>query len=76
MRALQISTFGLPPDLRTVPVPDPGPGEVLLRTAACGLNFADLLMSGGSYQDTPPLPFTLGMEVAGTVEACGPGVSG
>lgn len=71
MRALQISTFGLPPDLRTVPVPDPGPGEVLLRTAACGLNFADLLMSGGSYQDTPPLPFTLGMEVAGTVEACG-----
>ncbi|MCA3438799.1 MAG: NADPH:quinone oxidoreductase family protein [Rhodobacter sp.] len=76
MRALQISTFGLPPDLRTVPVPDPGPGEVLLRTAACGLNFADLLMSGGSYQDTPPLPFTLGMEVAGTVEACGPGVTG
>ncbi|MCA3488408.1 MAG: NADPH:quinone oxidoreductase family protein [Rhodobacter sp.] len=76
MRALQISTFGLPPDLRTVPVPDPGPGEVLLRTAACGLNFADLLMSGGSYQDTPPLPFTLGMEVAGTVEACGPAVTG
>jgi NADPH2:quinone reductase len=33
-------------------------------------------MSGGSYQDTPPLPFTLGMEVAGTVEACGPGVTG
>ncbi|MFY8147187.1 MAG: alcohol dehydrogenase catalytic domain-containing protein, partial [Rhodobacter sp.] len=76
MRALQISTFGFPPDLRTVPVPDPGPGEVLVRTAACGLNFADLLMSEGRYQDTPPLPFTLGMEVAGTVEACGPGVSG
>jgi NADPH2:quinone reductase len=47
-----------------------------VRTAACGLNFADLLMSEGRYQDTPPLPFTLGMEVAGTVEACGPGVSG
>ncbi|MCA3447996.1 MAG: NADPH:quinone oxidoreductase family protein [Rhodobacter sp.] len=76
MRALQISTFGFPPDLRTVPVPDLGPGEVLVRTAACGLNFADLLMSEGRYQDTPPLPFTLGMEVAGTVEACGPGVSG
>ena len=76
MRALQISTFGLPPDLRTVPVPDPGPGEVLLRTAACGLNFADLLMCEGRYQETPPLPFTLGMEVAGTVEACGPGVTG
>ncbi|MCA3507802.1 MAG: NADPH:quinone oxidoreductase family protein [Rhodobacter sp.] len=76
MRALQISRFGFPPGLRTVPVPDPGPGEVLVRTAACGLNFADLLMSEGRYQDTPPLPFTLGMEVAGTVEACGPGVSG
>ena len=76
MRALQISTFGLPPGLRTVPVPDLGPGEVLVRTAACGLNFADLLMSEGRYQDTPPLPFTLGMEVAGTVEACGPRVSG
>ncbi|MCE2748066.1 MAG: NADPH:quinone oxidoreductase family protein [Rhodobacter sp.] len=76
MRALQISRFGFPPGLRTVPVPDPGPGEVLVRTAACGLNFADLLMAEGRYQDTPPLPFTLGMEVAGTVEACGPGVSG
>lgn len=76
MRALQIGRFGFPPGLRTVPVPDPGPGEVLVRTAACGLNFADLLMSEGRYQDTPPLPFTLGMEVAGTVEACGPGVSG
>lgn len=76
MRALQISRFGFPPGLRTVPVPDPEPGEVLVRTAACGLNFADLLMSEGRYQDTPPLPFTLGMEVAGTVEACGPGVSG
>ncbi|MCA3449066.1 MAG: NADPH:quinone oxidoreductase family protein [Rhodobacter sp.] len=76
MRALQFSRFGFPPGLRTVPVPDPGPGEVLVRTAACGLNFADLLMAEGRYQDTPPLPFTLGMEVAGTVEACGPGVSG
>lgn len=76
MRALQISQFGSPATLRTIPVPQPGPGEVLVRTAACGLNFADLLMSEGRYQDTPPLPFTLGMEVAGTVAACGPGVTG
>lgn len=76
MRALQISQFGSPPGLRTVPVPVPGPGELLVRTAACGLNFADLLMIEGRYQDMPPLPFTLGMEIAGTVEACGPGVTG
>lgn len=76
MRALQISQFGSPPGLRTVPVPVPGPGELLVRTAACGLNFADLLMIKGRYQDMPPLPFTLGMEIAGTVEACGPGVTG
>jgi NADPH2:quinone reductase len=75
MRALQISQFGAPATLQTVPVPQPGPGEVLVRIAACGLNFADLLMSEGRYQDTPPLPFTLGMEVAGTVAACGPGVT-
>jgi NADPH2:quinone reductase len=53
MKALQISQFGSPATLRTVPVPQPGPGEVLVRTAACGLNFADLLMSEGRYQDTP-----------------------
>jgi NADPH2:quinone reductase len=76
MRALQISQFGSSPGLRTVPVPVPGPGELLVRTAACGLNFADLLMIEGRYQDMPPLPFTLGMEIAGTVEACGPGVTG
>ena len=76
MRALQISQFGTSPHLRAVPVPQPGPGEVLLRTAACGLNFADLLMIEGRYQDTPALPFTLGLEVAGTVKAIGPGVTG
>lgn len=76
MRALQISQFGTSPQLRSVPVPQPGPGEVLLRTAACGLNFADLLMIEGRYQDMPALPFTLGLEVAGTVEAIGPGVTG
>lgn len=42
---------------------------------ACGLNFADLLMQTGAYQDTPPAPFTLGMEIAGIVETVGPGVS-
>lgn len=47
-----------------------------MRIGACALNFADLLMIDGRYQDTPPTPFTMGMEVAGHVDALGPGVSG
>ena len=56
-------------------VKSPGPGQVLVDIEACGLNFADLLMAKGTYQDTPELPFTLGMEVCGTVSALGPDVS-
>jgi NADPH2:quinone reductase len=73
MRAFQISEFGAAPVLRDVAPPKPGPGEVRLRIAACGLNFADLLMMQGKYQERPPLPVTLGMELAGTVEALGDG---
>ena len=58
------------------PLPEPGPGEVALAIEACGLNFADLLMISGSYQDTPTLPFVPGMEVCGRVRALGEGVEG
>ncbi|WP_108815283.1 NADPH:quinone oxidoreductase family protein [Loktanella sp. Alg231-35] len=75
MRAFQISSYDNAPQLKDVPVPTPTEGEVLIEIAACGLNFADLLMATGTYQDTPPPPFTLGMEVAGTVTAQGPGVT-
>ena len=75
MRAFQISSAGTPPAVQTVPCPEPGPGELRLKIGACGLNFADLLMVKGEYQDTPEPPFTLGLEVAGTVEACGAGVA-
>lgn len=74
MRAYQIEAFGAPAALRDLPRPDPGPGEVRLRIAACGLNFADLLMLQGKYQERPATPFTLGMELAGTVDAVGDGV--
>jgi len=74
MRAFQVASFGEAPAIVDLPDPSPGAGEVLLEVAACGLNFADLLMTKGEYQDTPEAPFTLGMEVAGTVEALGPGV--
>ncbi|SIO56656.1 NADPH2:quinone reductase [Rhodovulum sp. ES.010] len=74
MRALQIAEFGADPTLVETALPEPGPGEVRVRIAACGLNFADLLMAEGRYQERPDPPVTLGMELAGTVEALGPGV--
>lgn len=58
-----------------IDAPSPAEGEVALRIHACGLNFADLLMAKGTYQDTPPPPFTLGLEVCGTVTALGAGVT-
>lgn len=76
MRAFRVTQTGLPPTLDTVPQPIAGPGQILVRVMACGLNFADLLMIKGQYQDTPPVPFTLGMELSGVVEALGPGVTG
>jgi NADPH2:quinone reductase len=47
-----------------------------VRIAACGINFADTLMVAGTYQDMPSHPFALGMELAGTVDAAGPGTAG
>ena len=72
MRAYQVSDISAQPNLRDVTRPTPAKGEVLLKIEACGLNFADLLMSKGTYQDTPPVPFTLGMEVCGIIEEIGP----
>lgn len=63
------------PDPDTVPcvidveAPTPKAGEVHVQIAACGLNFADLLLAKGTYQDKRPHPVTLGMELAGTVVA-------
>lgn len=76
MRALYLTSHDTPPTIAELDVPTPGQGELRLRIAACGLNFADLLMRKGTYQDTPALPFVLGMEVAGIVDAVGPDVSG
>ncbi len=75
MRALVLEALETPPVLRELPEPRPGPGEVLVRIAACGLNFADLLMQRGQYQERPALPCILGMEIAGTVAAVGSNVT-
>ena len=74
-RALRVTSHDAGPKLNDVTLPAPGEGEIRVRIEACGLNFADLLMMKGSYQETPELPFTLGMEVAGVVESCGPGAT-
>lgn len=76
MRAFVLTCTDRPPGLAELPEPEPGPGEVKLRIRACGLNFADLLMARGEYQEKPPLPAVLGLEPAGEVVAVGPGVTG
>lgn len=74
MRAFVVTSFNQPPQVMQVPDPVPQAGQVLIQIAACGVNFADLLMTQGRYQDTPSPPFTLGMEVCGTVIGHGAGV--
>ena len=76
MKAWRVQEIGAQPEIMDVPALLPGPGEISLTVAACGLNFADILMREGKYQEKPPLPYTPGMEVAGTVRAVGSGVSG
>lgn len=75
MQAYRVTSHDTPPCLEDIPRPVPTPGQVLLRIEACGLNFADLLQAKGKYQEKEPLPTTLGMEVAGVVEALGYGVT-
>ena len=60
--------------LEETAAPEPGPGEARIRVRAGTVNFADILLCQGVYQDRPPLPFTPGLETAGIVEAVGPGV--
>lgn len=73
MKALLVAHPDAAPIPGATAVPEPRDGELLIRVAACGLNFADLLMISGRYQETPAFPLIPGMEVAGRVEALGPG---
>lgn len=76
MRTWLIETLGSAPVLRDLALPVPQAGQALVRIEACGLNFADLLMAEGRYQERPPLPFTPGLECAGHVMALGPDTEG
>jgi len=62
-------------ELEELPDPKPGAGEVLLGVKACGVNYPDLLIIEDRYQFKPPRPFAPGGEVAGVIEAVGPGVT-
>lgn len=77
MRALQVTRHGEPLDVlavNEVDPPAPEPGEVLIKVAAAALNFNDILRCRGGLVSVPKEPpFTLGMDVSGTVEAAGDG---
>ena len=76
MRALQLTAWKSPPEPREVRDPEPGPGQVVVRIAAAGACHSDLHLMHDFDPGLLPfaLPFTLGHENAGTVEAVGPGV--
>ena len=59
--------------IEDLPDPTPGPGEAVVRVKAAGLNFFDTLITRGTYQTKPDLPFSPAGEIAGVVEALGPG---
>lgn len=75
MRVVQMSRFGGPEVFKVIetPVPEPGPGQVLVRVRAAGVNFAETLMRENRYAVTPELPTVLGTEVAGVIEGLGEG---
>ncbi|MFG1223634.1 NADPH:quinone oxidoreductase family protein [Xanthobacter wiegelii] len=78
MKAVVCARHGAPEtlEIRDLPVPSPGPGEVLVKVAAIGLNFFDTLIIRDLYQVKPELPFSPGAEYAGHVAALGEGVTG
>jgi NADPH2:quinone reductase len=77
MKAIQISRTGGPEVLDPVelPTPVPGPGEVLVKADAIGVNYFDTMIRTGRYRWMPKLPFVLGNEMSGHVAALGSGVT-
>lgn len=73
MKAIRLSEFGGTEHMsfEEIEQPTPAAGEVLIKTHASGINYADIMLRQGKYLFRPELPFTLGFEAAGTVEAVG-----
>jgi NADPH:quinone reductase-like Zn-dependent oxidoreductase len=78
MRQVWITRYGPPEvlEVREAPTPQPAQGEVLIETAAAGINFADIMARLGLYPDAPKPPCVVGYEVAGEVAAVGPSAAG
>lgn len=76
MKAILVHEFGGPEVLRLeeVPTPTPGPGQVLVKVHAAGVNPYDTYMRSGTYAIKPQLPYTPGSDAAGVAEAVGAGV--
>src|SRR5580658_3070353 len=76
MKAIQFHQTGGPEvlQLAELPIPQPGPGQVLIRVESAGVNFIEIYFRKGVYKAS--LPLVLGSEAAGTVEELGPGVTG
>ena len=77
MKSAQFAETGQPTDvlaLNNIPTPEPGPGEVRVKVAACNINPSDVMFIRGRYGIRPELPATAGFEACGTVDARGEGV--
>jgi len=77
MRAIVVDAFGDPDvlQLKDIPDPVPGAGQVVVRLHAAGVNPVEAYIRSGAYYRKPPLPWTPGFDGAGTVESAGSGVT-
>ena len=78
MKAIRVHEFGGPAVMKLEEIPDPkaGPGEIVVRMRAAGVNPVDVYLHTGTYARKPPLPYTPGQDGAGDIESIGAGVTG
>ena len=76
MRAITVTEYGATPAIAEVPTPEPGPGQVLVKVRAAGMNPMDSVLASGDWRPMPAtFPMVLGADVAGLVEKLGDGAS-
>src|SRR5580698_10500335 len=76
MRAVTVSQFGESPAVTEIPTPVAGPGQILIRLVAAGMNPMDASLASGEWRPAPAtFPMVLGVDGAGTVHALGEGVT-
>ena len=78
MKALQMEKFGGAEvmNIVDVPMPEPRAGRVRVKVEAAGLNYSDIMIREGFYIDNVPLPYLMGREFCGIIDAVGPEVAG